>query len=364
MAEFDLIGPPKTVKVTFSLEPAYNAIVSLSLLGMAESFSGLNEWVYQTVETSSPERLRANEIVLIDANTYLADGDWDSFPGWVDDLAARDATAMRDQALQARLAKVCQTLGGEMPDPAALLADRAAYLSLIEESVRRRGKGGSFDRSLWDEMHGLLNDPPAMQDLIVTHLRAMWNETLASEWERNLALLEESLSAFESLGLTDLTVVEALNRVVLRASLPKGTQSWLDDAEHIIFIPSVHTGPYIIRLGGVDDTTERIVFGARIPEGASARLPALGRSELLMRLNALADDTRLRIMELLAQEGELSTPDIIARLAFSQSAASRHLEHLTATGYLTVRRHQNTKLYRLTPDRIEHTFEALKKLWQ
>jgi ArsR family transcriptional regulator len=362
MAEFDIIGPPRTAEITFSLEPAYNVLVSLSLLGLAENFSGLSGWVYRTVESSSPERLRANEIVLVDAMTYLGDVAWDSFPAWLDDLAARDATAMRDQALQARLTKASQVLD-EIPEPAELLADRAAFLSFIEESIRSRGKG-TFDPSMWEEMHALLNDPAALQDLIVTHLRTMWDETLAAEWERNLTLLEDSVAAFESLDLTDLTAVDALSRVAMRANLHSENLSWMDAIEHLILIPSVHTGPYVLRLGGLDGVTERIAFGARIPEGASVPASALSRSELLMRLNALADDTRLRVVELLAQEGELSTPDIIERLGFSQSAASRHLEHLTATGYLTMRRHQNTKLYRLTPDRLDHTFEALKKLWR
>ena len=80
-----------------------------------------------------------------------------------------------------------------------------------------------------------------------------------------------------------------------------------------------------------------------------------------MRLNALANDTRLRILELLAYKGELGTPDVVAQLELSQSAASRHLEHLTATGYLTARRHQGTNLYRLNPDRIDYTFQVLKE---
>ena len=103
MAELDVIAPPKPVTVTFSLEPAYNVSASLSLLEMAEDFTGLGEWVYQTAEALSPERLRTNQIVLLDAPLYLGDVAWSSFPEWVDDLAARDATTLRDQALQAQL---------------------------------------------------------------------------------------------------------------------------------------------------------------------------------------------------------------------------------------------------------------------
>ncbi len=80
-----------------------------------------------------------------------------------------------------------------------------------------------------------------------------------------------------------------------------------------------------------------------------------------MRLNALANDTRLLILELPGKEGELGTPKIVAQLELSQSAASRHLAHLTATGYLSARRQQGTNLFKYNPDRFDDTLRALKE---
>ncbi|MCP4543423.1 MAG: winged helix-turn-helix transcriptional regulator [Chloroflexi bacterium] len=359
----EIIAPQKTVEVTFSLEPAYNIIGSLSLLDWTEDFTGLGEWVYQTAKALSPEQLRTHQLVLHDAHVHLLDASWSSFPEWVDDLATQDAIAMRDRALQVWLTRVSTVVDGEIPTPSKLLANRAAYMSLVEDSSHLKGQK-NHDHSFWEEMHSLLNDPPARQELIVTHLRTMWDEVLALEWERNLPVLEESITAFESLNLSGLTAVEALSRVILRAQLPQEATSWLANLEHITFIPSAHTGPYLVHLSGLCDTKWRFLFGARIPEGASVHLPALSRSELLMRLTALADDTRLRILELLGQKGEMGTPDIKSQLELSQSAASRHLEHLTATGYLIARRHQGTKLFKLNPSRIDHTFDALKEFCQ
>jgi DNA-binding transcriptional ArsR family regulator len=351
----EIIGPPKTVKVSFSLSPVYNVIVSLALFGMAQDFTGLNEWVYQSVKTLSPEQLRTNEIVLQDAYVHLAGAAWPSFPAWVNDLAARDAIAMRDRAFQVWLADVSRAVG-EIPDPSELLADRAVYLALVEDFLRSR----DYDRSLWEDMHALLNDPAAMQDLIVTHLRTMW-EVVAPEWERNLPLLEESIAAFQSLDFEGLTAVQALQRVILRELPSNIGVERLADVEHFVFIPSAHNGPYVLLLNSLDDDVVYMTFGARIPQGVPARGSALSRSELLMRLNALSDDTRLRIVELLAQEGEQSTPDIKTQLEISQSAASRHLEHLTATGYLLARRQQGVNFYQLNPSRIEHTLQALRE---
>jgi DNA-binding transcriptional ArsR family regulator len=358
----EIIAHQKTVDIVFSLEPAYNAIGSLSLLDMADEFSGLSEWVYRTTQTLSQEQLRTNQLVLHDVSAYLVDASWPSFPAWVDDLAARDATAMRDRALQVWLTGVRKKVDGEIPDLSEILADRAMYLSLVENFLRLKGR--PYDRSFWEEIHSLLNDPPTRKNLIVTHLRVMWDEILAPEWERNLSMLEETITAFESLNLSGLTAVEALSQVVLRAQIPQESVNYLAQLDHIIFIPSAHTGPYILQLGSHSDTTARFLIGARIPEGATIRLPSLSRSELLMRLNALANDTRLRILQLLAQKGELGTPDIIAQLDLSQSAGSRHLEHLTATGYLIARSHQGTNIYQFNPDRIDYTFKSLKEFCQ
>ena len=80
-----------------------------------------------------------------------------------------------------------------------------------------------------------------------------------------------------------------------------------------------------------------------------------------MRLNAMADDTRLHILELMAKEGELGAKEIIARLDLSQSSASRHLRQLSATGYLIERRHEGAKVYRLNRDRIKNIARSIER---
>jgi DNA-binding MarR family transcriptional regulator len=48
------------------------------------------------------------------------------------------------------------------------------------------------------------------------------------------------------------------------------------------------------------------------------------------------------------------------RLDLSQSTASRHLRQLSVTGYLTERRNEGAKVYRLNQDRINDTVDAIK----
>ena len=98
---------------------------------------------------------------------------------------------------------------------------------------------------------------------------------------------------------------------------------------------------------------------ARIPEGAQVHDPDLSRAEILVRINALADDTRLRILKLVSEEGEQRSSEIMARVELSQSAVSRHLKQLSATGYLNERRCEGAKCYALNPSRIEDTLSAI-----
>ena len=51
--------------------------------------------------------------------------------------------------------------------------------------------------------------------------------------------------------------------------------------------------------------------------------------------------------------------DIIKQLNLSQSAASRHLTQLSATGYLIERRCEGAKCYQLNFERVEATLHAI-----
>jgi DNA-binding transcriptional ArsR family regulator len=125
----------------------------------------------------------------------------------------------------------------------------------------------------------------------------------------------------------------------------------------IIFVPSAHVGPYLGEFYRDDEFI--ILFGARLPEGSTVVAPDLSRHEIVMRLNALADDTRLRILRYIADHGEQSSQEIMSELDLRQSTASRHLTQLCATGFLNWRRCEGAKCYSLAGDRLRDTFQAI-----
>lgn len=69
--------------------------------------------------------------------------------------------------------------------------------------------------------------------------------------------------------------------------------------------------------------------------------------ELAQLYKALGDETRLRIVHLLARRGELCVCDVESILTVSQSKASRHLNYLKQAGIVEDRRQGTWVYYRL-----------------
>jgi DNA-binding transcriptional ArsR family regulator len=198
-----------------------------------------------------------------------------------------------------------------------------------------------------------------MQTLIVEHLRLMWDQYLQPEWQRVEPMLRDSVHAFRQQDLGSMDAVEAIRWVSGNAQDASWWAKKMETHEQIVFVPSAHVGPYVGHIGG-DEKTLWVVFGARLPQGAAVDAPDLSRAEIVVRLGALADDDRLRILRLIAERSEMKSPEIIAELGLSQSAASRHLKQLSATGFISERRSNGAKAYQLNQTRFADTFEGLK----
>jgi DNA-binding transcriptional ArsR family regulator len=347
---------PLSLQLSVALEPAISALDSLMLLNSASEVSGLPDWVAQTAATLPPELARTNR--LVQHGLYFAvaplEGSWPSFPAYVDELAAYTPEALRDRLLDG--------LWLHLTGRPASAADRLHLLASLERYLaflRAHASGEPLDVELEAEVYALLNAPARMHELIVSHLRAMWVRYLAPEWARALSLLQASVAVLSRLPLDGLSIREAV-RVVTGHQLVGERETILGNARRIIFVPSVHKGPYLDTFTHSDLLW--LIFQARIPAGAADATEAsaeLARSSLLAQLNALTDDTRLRILALLRQHDKLCAQEILSRLHITQSAASRHLRQLRAAGYLAERRQDNAKCYSLNPDGVAEALRAL-----
>jgi uncharacterized membrane protein len=362
MPDPDFIVGPTVSPIRVALEPAHSVLNSLLLLNKADELSGLHEWVARTASALTEERRHINRLILIGLHyAIVPTRGWSSFPAYVNYLAGQDPTVLRDQVFNAyaQMSKECE--GATLPDPTLaptdvdvgpLLASADAFLEFLAE----RFPAESIDPEIESQAHRYLNDPPAMQSLIVSHFQKMWEESLSPEWKRVEPMLQASVDAFQQLDLAALSKSEAAE-MVLGRDLDEHWRAAFGQVQNLTFVPSAHLGPYLGKFRSGDGLW--LLFGARVPEGTRMHAPDLNRAEILVRLNALADDTRLSILKLISEEGEQRSSDIMARVGLSQSATSRHLKQLSATGYLNERRCENAKCYTFNARRVRDTFRAI-----
>jgi DNA-binding transcriptional ArsR family regulator len=326
------------------------------LLNKAEHLSGYAEWVTNTAVSLTPQQLYRNKLVLLGLHYAVVPfRSWSSFEAYLANLSAHNPLTLRDRVLDAYDHMPCR------PDAAQI--NRKQMLSSPEiylQYLRDRFPAEAIDEDIERDAYALMIDPPQMQQTIIAHLRDMWETILKPEWARIEPLLQASVDAFAGVDFQGMTPLEAAGTVAGQ-ELPEHWQKMLGKPDkrlrEIIFVPSAHIGPYLGMFKA--DGTLWLLFGARAPEGMLDVSPDLSRSELLVRLNALADDTRLRILQAIHEAGELCSQEIMARLDLSQSAASRHLKQLSATGFLSERRRNGAKCYSLDRERLEDIMAAI-----
>ena len=90
-----------------------------------------------------------------------------------------------------------------------------------------------------------------------------------------------------------------------------------------------------------------------------SQAPPAQPDRLLRWMNGLADETRLRLLSLLA-EHELGVSDLCDVLQLPQSTVSRHLKILADEAWVSSRRQGTTNLYQVVLDELE---ERQRELW-
>ncbi|MCC6614769.1 MAG: winged helix-turn-helix transcriptional regulator [Anaerolineae bacterium] len=357
----DYISAPQIVKVEFALEPVMIQLESLALLNQHDQLSGFGNWVAQTYATMTPGERRENQIVFESADfifymEYPPLPEHQTIPEYVDWLFQQNLDGAADRVIKGWLSKIDEHpdhWSSDRPVPTfeQLRSERESFIEFMETTCERANDSGQ-----WSETFDLLQQPVVWFERIKNHLGFMWENFLKDEWAQALPMLHESIDAFRRMPFENVTLNEAIRTVTGRDMRGK-LGNIEDQVESVCFIPSPHIGPYVAKL--LDDKDVKIVYGARLPRGVQTQSSALSRSELLIRMNALSDDVRLRILEMLTVHDEMCAQEIIERLGLSQSTVSRHLSQLSATGFLAERRKEANKCYSLNTDRVVDTVRAL-----
>lgn len=353
----NVITAPTTTQIRVGIEPAHNTFHSLTLLTRARELSGLAEWIYKTWEALSQEEQQDTDLVMFGLNYVVKPPrSFSSFDTYLEYLKAEDPYVLRDRML-AEYDKMdcCEMESGETPiSKEEALTNADTYLAYLQQRFPEKFIYPEVERRAYT----YAVDPPKMQAFVVNYMHTMWERFLSTEWQRTSPMLEDAVIAFNQLDFSQMSKTEAIQLVVGHELEEKHWLTEIEDVTNLVFVPNPHIGPYQSYFRYRD--TLGIVFGARLPEGVMMDAPDLSRNEILVRLNALADDTRLLILKHIAENGEQRSQEIIEQLALSQSSSSRHLTQLSATGYLIERRCEGAKCYSLNTDRIRDTLQAIE----
>lgn len=196
-------------------------------------------------------------------------------------------------------------------------------------------------------------------------LRDYWSAAFEQEWES----LEPQLAATVSdagrqiagdgvysylTALSPQLLIDPTAREI-RRDLPHEHVVEIGPAAPLVLVPSAFVWPHV-RLNCDPPWPATIVYPApfALAEGR-AKLPP---DEVLHVLRALADDTRLRALQLIAA-GERSTQELAPLIGISEAGLSKHLGLLARAGLVERRRQGYYVLYGLADERIATLSEAV-----
>ncbi len=360
MSDIMFVDNHPTRKVRFAAEPVYNALCSICLLSQGQ-LDNMSSWVDATKQhLTDEERQQAKRACHV--APFVEPETGADLPSLLDRLADVDPSEIRAvDATRLRQKATIHLATTDIPAIQDLVSNRDAYVDLLARLCAAQGCEDDFDRTEEEAVFDELHDGTVYRDKLVSGVRHLWEQYLSEEWPRVEPVIETSVKAFESIEIPGGTIEDQLKFITERETIPEEWLATMNEAREVVFIPSVHIGPFMA-LFEYDGSTAYLVGRARIPEGSAVHAAELNRSDLLIRLDALSDATRLRVLELAGERDTITAQEVIDALELSQSSASRQLTQLTATGLLAVDGTERTKRYRLNAARIDQVFSGLKEM--
>ncbi len=367
MAQIDLINIPKVTRISVGIEPVRNVLNSLSLLAASHKYQDINHFISSIHKKLDPTVIRDNEIIMHGLHyATFPEKDFAGFQEYIDALKTEDPYLFQERLFHAydRISSYKANIISDKPvtitkaDQKRILSKKQYYFEYLNKCFN----ADSLDYAIEEQAYNYLINPEKMKDYIISHFQYMWDNLLKDEFKKNLSMLENAVNEFSRIDFNKFTPFEIGKKITghdieVEWSEKKWELDWVEKSKKVFFVPSVHMGPYIGR--SLRSDAIYIFFTPRATEAVSFSSPDLTRTDISVRLNSLSDDTRLKILKLIAREHEMSSKQIMDGLELCQSAASRHLKQLSATGYLNERRKNSAKIYSLNRGFITKTFDAI-----
>ena len=211
----------------------------------------------------------------------------------------------------------------------------------------------------------LLDDPAAFADRLANVFERYWEACFAAEWERVEELLarsiEEAGRQLATVGIWPLLGrlpahcrVDPVRRE-LRIELPHEHRVEVSACTPLVLSPSYFVWPHL-RVNCDPPWPLAIVYTASVfAREAEPRIPP---AELLALLRALGDDTRLRVLELIAERPR-TTQELEPLVGLSRAGLSKSIRRLAEVGLISPRRDGYYVVYSLDPGRLDLLSAAL-----
>jgi DNA-binding transcriptional ArsR family regulator len=212
----------------------------------------------------------------------------------------------------------------------------------------------------------LIADPAELKRRTIALYGGVWDAVYEEARAAELPMLREAArrgAAFADRGFAEAYAALTGQRVPDVLERPPSTIT------RVAFCPSAHLGGFVSYIAYEPDlivyfSAPHLIDRCRArdapPPAATDHFSASSQIDLLETARALADPTRLRMLDLLL-EGELYAQEIVGRLGVAQSAVSRHLAQLERAGLVTVEARRGSKYYAVNPATFEGVAAALQE---
>jgi len=342
--------------IAFSYSPLLEAVLSLHVLSQPKHHPLQHPWVRRA--RSLPPELRRE----ITAFRFAYDGFVPEFlmpspasPYRTFDEDLRELEQLDDSTLALGFLRPLYDHQGERDE--ALLADPA-----VREHVLARAD---------PELAALIfENPRELVERFAALLTSYWEAAFEEEWQALEPRLAETVheagrriagdGVYGYLTALSPQLLIDPGRREIRRDLPHEHTVEVGPRSELVLVPSAYVWPHV-RVNCDPPWPPAIVYPAPFAlAGGKSKLPS---EDVVHVLRALADETRLRALKLIAA-GERSTQELAPLIGISEAGLSKHLRLLARAGLVQARRDGYYVLYSLETERISTLSETVLRFLQ
>jgi DNA-binding transcriptional ArsR family regulator len=362
----ELVAGQPALRIETAVSLPLDLVSVLSLLYRAVPGSGLDPWLIDA-RTRLPDSVRSDLDLLHGFSGRLLY--YPEEPVMRFEPLRRDRHAASFDDLIAFMRALPDTDFREMVEHALqrVHADREMrWKAPADEEAWRRALLPALTTANLDEVMALVADPAVLKRRTIAMYEGVWDAVYRDARATEAPLLREAASrgeVFADRGFADAYAALTGQRVPEVLDRPPPTFT------RVAFCPSAHLGEFVSYIAYEPDlvvffAAPQLIGRSRERDAATDSVgttdaaPTTAEPDLLEAARALADPTRLRMLDLLLED-ELYAQEIVGRLGVAQSAVSRHLAQLERAGIVTVDLRRGAKYYAVDPDRLEAIAAAL-----